>query len=265
MERSTLKAAAESVPGSFRTTAPRRRLWSRPMLPMALVVLLAGCVAPAPGTAVPRSMPCPSLADSPWGDFTLGVDDPSDVVSAVVKRRGIEEDQIEDMGSVQDPGPILRWGTALPGGAEDLFHASFDEEKRLKMLSVAWTWPYPTFGQIIDCLGHPDHYIAFINYSEAVSLNVALFYTGVGLAARGDGIGWGNGQLEIERGMWFDGFVLVAPGAAERMAADIYRYSSGPEHWHLRDSACLLKPWPGSIEAAEIASVEEVDRCGLFR
>ena len=264
MERSTVKTAAESVPGSFRSTMSRRR----PILFIALIFLLAGCIAPAPGTAVPRTLPCPSLADSPWGDFTLGVDNPSDVVSAVVKGWGIEKDQIEDTSSAQDPRPILRWRTTLPGGDFDLFHASFDKEKRLKRLGVAWTWPYPTFAQIIDCLGYPDHYIAFKTYWEAISLNVVFFYTGIGLVVHHDGYSWGEGQLEIEHDMRLNGFILVAPGTAEQMASDIYRYRtgiylyrSGPEH--LSDSVCLLKPWPGSIEAMEIATVEEMERCGV--
>ena len=263
MERSIVKAAAESVPSSFRSTVPRRRLRIRPMLFITLIVLLAGCVAPAPGTAAPRTLPCPSLADSPWGDFTLGVDNSSVVVSAVVNGWGIEKDQIEDTSSAPDPRPILRWRTAVPGGEDDLFHASFDKEKRLKKLSVAWTWPYPTLAQIIDCLGYPDHYIAFKKYSEKVLLKVVFFYTDIGVVARDEGFGWGDGQLEIERDMLIKGFVLVAPGTAEQMATDIYRYRSGPDH--LSDSVCLLKPWPGSIEAMEIASKEEMDRCGVFR
>ena len=236
----------------------------RYMLFVALLVLLVGCVEPEPGTAVPRTLPCPSPTDTPWAEFTFGVDSPSDVVSAVVNLWGIEKDQIGEFSSAVDPGPILRWRTAVPGGEDDVFYASFHRGQHLKKLTVEWTWPYPTLAQIINWLGFPDQYIAFNAVSpEHILINLALFYTDIGVVVRDSGTIWSAGQPKIHTDMLIKKFVLVAPGTAEQMATEMYRYGMEPRH--LIYSVCLLKPWPGSTEAMEIASDKEVDQCRVFR
>lgn len=265
MNRSIVRVAAESSPSSFRSSGPKTRLRVRYMLFVALLVLLAGCVAPAPGTAIPRTLPCPSLTDTPWADFTFGLDSPSEVASTVVDLWGIEREQIRETSSFM--GPILRWRTDVPGGEDDVFYASFHRGQQgphLKKLAIEWTWPYPTLPQIIDCLGFPDQYIAFRDHQgEKFLLNLALFYTDIGVVARDIGGGWSAGPPKIHTDMLIKEFVLVTPGTAEQMATEMYSYGKEPRH--LIYTVCLLKPWPGSIESMEIASDEELDQCGIFR
>ena len=264
MNRLIASAAVESAPSSLQPSGPKRRLRIRNMLFVAFLVLLAGCVEPEPGTAVPRTLPCPSLTNTPWAEFTFGVDSPSDVVSTVVNLWGIEKDQIVEHSSAVDPGPILRWVTDVPGGLEDIFYVSFHRGQKLKKINIEWTWPNPTFAQIIDCLGFPDQYIAFYDIAGEMNLvNLALFYTDIGVVVRDRGVSWGSRPPANHSNVRIHEFVLVTPGTAEQMATDMYRYGKEPRH--LIYSVCLLKPWPGSIEAIEIASDEEVDQCGIFR
>lgn len=46
--------------------------------------------------------------------------------------------------------------------------------------------------------------------------------------------------------------VFVSPGAAEEMAATVH--GDGFEPRTYIDQVCVLKPWPGSIEAMQVAS-----------
>lgn len=261
MNRSTVGIAAGSAHSPLNSSRQKSR-WRVRYIILGLLALLAGCIEPVPGASVPRTLPCPSLADSPWAEFLFGIDSPSEVVSAVVDIWGIHEDRIGEMSSVE--GPILRWRTDVPGGQDDIFLASFNRKHQLKKIKVKWTWPNPTLAQIIDCLGFPDHYIAFEEFGpEHIFIKFALFYTDDGIVIRDGGTIWTVGPPRIRTGMKIDGFVLVAPGAEEQMGTEMYRYGQEPNH--LIYSLCLSKPWPGAVEAMEIASNEEVEECGVFR
>ena len=262
MNRSIVSSAAESAPRAFHSSRSKRRWWVRNMLFVGLLVLLAGCIEPAESTAVPRTLPCPSPTDTPWAEFAFGVDSASDIVFAVAETWSIDEDRIGETSSFE--GPILRWRTAVPGGEDDVFYASFNRENQLKKIEVKWTWPNPTLAQIIDCLGFPDHYIAFEEVGpDHIFINLALFYTDDGIVIRDRGTIWTVGPRRIHTSMKIEEFVLVAPSTAEQMGTEMYRYGQEPKH--LIYSVCLLKPWPGAVEAMEIASDEEVDQCGVFR
>ena len=218
MNRSILKPSVKSTTRFFHFSGPKPHLGARYFFTFALLVLLTSCIEPD-SSSVPRTLPCPSIADSPWAKFRFGVDSPSEVASTAVDLWGIERDQIGELSSAVDPGPILWWRTEVLGGTEDNYYASFHKGQHLKKIKVEWTWPDPTFAQIIDCLGSPDQYIAFYDLTpEVTTLNLALFYSDIGVVVRHNGAIWGDELPKIHPNLRMARFVLVTPGTAEQIA-----------------------------------------------
>ena len=227
------------------------------------VVILSGCLSPPPSFPA-RPFSCSSFTESLWEEFRFGVDSPDDVVSTVARLWGIEREQIQvNLLSSGDEVWNVKWHSNATVGMFGDYLTWYQEDQKLGKISVMWGNPRPTFSQTIDCLGFPDHYIAFYDVSgEAEYLHLALLYADNGMIVRHDAPSWSTELPAIHPDMRMDRFVVVPPGTAERVATDMYSY--GYEvRYHVR-SVCLLKPWPGSIDAMEIASDDEKIRCGVF-
>ena len=88
-----------------------------------------------------------------------------------------------------------------------------------------------------------------------------LLYTEDGLVVRHVDTIWSFESSGIHPNMRMDEFVVVSPGTAEQVATNLYSYGN-EVRYHAR-AVCLLKPWPGSIKAMEMASEEEKIQCGV--
>ena len=219
---------------------------------------------PPPPPLVPRSFSCASFTESLWEEFRFGVDSPDDVVSTVARLWEIERDQVQFMLTISEEVYMARWRSSTIVGAGGAYEASFQDDQKLGKISVTWGNPRPTLSQIIDCLGFPDHYIAFYDQTvEALYLSLALLYADNGIVVRHYAFSGSTEVPRIHPDMRMERFVVVPPGTAERVATDMYSYGNEVPR-HVR-SVCLLEPWPGSIEAMKIASDEEKNRCGFFR
>ena len=230
---------------------------------LTLLVILAGCTVPPPPPA-PPSFSCASFTESHWKEFSFGADFPDDAVSTAANLWGIERDQVQFfILTNSDRVSSVWWRSDAIVGTGGTHQAWFQEGQQLAKISVEWGNPRPTLAQIIDCLGVPEHYIAFYDQGwDFTYLSLALLYTDSGIVVRHFALSLIVKLSEIHPEMLMERFVVVAPGTAEQMVTDMYSYGiEVPVHVR---SACLMRPWPGSIEAMEIASNEERNRCGVL-
>ena len=236
-------------------------LQTRRALIFVWMFILSGCNLPPPST-LPFS--CSSFTESFWEEFGFGIDSPDDVVSTVARLWGIERADVQvDLTAGGDEVLRVRWRSIATIGPLGEYLASFQDDQKLAKISVKWGNPRPTLAETIECLGLPDHYIAFYDFSaEAQYLELAALYTEKRVIIRHDDQFWSAELSEIHPGMRMDRFIVVAHGPVEQIVTDMY--SHGFEvRYHAR-SVCLLKSWPGSIAAMEIASHEERIQCGVF-
>lgn len=237
---------------------------------LILLVILSGCTLPPPPPlpqsprATRPSFSCTSLTESYWRDFKFGVDSPDDVVATAASLWEIEREQVQFMLTISDEISSMWWRSDAIVGSGGVHEAWFQDDQKLAKINVEWGRPKPTLAQVIDCLGTPDHYIAFYDQGrpEYVYLSLALLYTDSGIVVRYFNPVFLFTPPTIYAGMQMDRFVVIAPGTAEQMVSVMYSY--GVEiPVHVR-SVCLMKPWPGSIEAMETATKEEKIRCGVM-
>ncbi|MCY4093482.1 MAG: hypothetical protein OXF62_21945 [Caldilineaceae bacterium] len=247
-----------------------RYVWEQHALYLTLLVFVAGCTwQPRQPLAPPQSPPptpptfsCASLTESYWSEFRFGSDSPDDVAATAAKLWGIDSDQV-DFGLTID-GKVYHafWGDADIFGAGAGYGAWFDEGQRLRKISVEWGLAKPKLSQTVECLGGPDSYTAFYEvHGEVPFLNLALFYPQSGIIVRHSAPSWSTELPHIRPIMLMKRFVVVPAGTAEQMATEMYH--TGDEAPDRHHSVCLLKPWPSSIDALEIATDEEKNKCGF--
>lgn len=166
-----------------------------------------------------------------------------------------------------DAQPFGGVGDADSSVSHGLHHrVRFDRAGKLLRVAVSWSrkWALPTLAQVIHCLGKPDYYVAAHVEDNTHWLEFNLWYVEKGIAVKG------SFDLHLFRAMAVrpetpmrnsatyelaGDFVVVEAGDLERMVSDVYGSAFGA--WKL----CLIRPWPGSIEALEILSYEEYLRC----
>ena len=247
-------------------------VWVRQALYLILLVIVVGCNwQPRRPLPPPQSRPptlptfsCASFTESYWQEFRFGSDSPDDVVETVVRLWGIERDQVEFDLTIDKEIYHAYWGGDTAIGKGGWYGARFDDGQQLRKISVEWGFPKPTLSQIVECPGVPDSYTAFYNLQGEVDfLSLALFYPESGIAVRHFAPSWTTESPKIHPDMRMERFVVVPAGTAAQVITEMYRIGNEVPI-HIR-SVCLLKPWPGSIEALEIASDEEKDHCGFFQ
>ena len=243
-----------------------------PLFCMALI--LVGCADLADptrgGTPAPTPLPfsCDMFTEEHWRDLRFGVDTPEEYVETAERVWGVELWTIP----LSQDGYTSHWGTwnadrsSSPGLS---YRVQFDRAQKLLHVAANWgrTNSEPTLAQVIDCLGTPEHYIAAF-VEDRTWLKFSLWYVEKGFVIRGSSSRLENfGRLDwptikpgtLMRGGGYvhpnGGFIVVAAGDLEQMISAVH----GPAllAWEL----CLIRPWPGSIEAIEILPFEEYLRC----
>ena len=257
--------------------------WKRSVPILISVFLLTGCpvypsvpLRPVTIGGTPEPFPCAHFADGHWQAFNFSVDTQEDVIAAVGGIWGIEQEGFQQPTSDRnDPLPRLSWEVVDAGVR---YFAVFYEDGRLKEIDflIAPYWhedsargaplihtaeefaanpgSFPTLGQIVNCFGAPDYYSAYwLQDVEASMLHLALWYVNEGLFFAHKS--WskhhkypGPPPYPPELSMHFA--TMLPAGDAGRMV-DV-RY--GEENLGRRKAyvRCILRPWPGSIEAMGI-------------
>ena len=242
---------------------------------------LAGCVAgqlpPTDLTPTPTPPPfrCDRFMQNDWREFQFGVDTPDDVVARVVEKWGIDKD---DFGIMWDPPSYwVSWEEGIDFFWSNRQKAVFDTREKLMHIVVNWSRrisSMPTLAQVLDCLGTPDYYSAalvedgwnhwfkfdlwFMEQGLFVqgSFNVKGGASPTGAEAFPTAIRPETLMGSIATHALLGDVIAVAPTQdIAQMVSDVYGTSLLA--WEL----CLIRPWPGSIEAIEILSYEEYLRC----
>ena len=124
--------------------------------------------------------------------------------------------------------------------------------------NVTTIWPsaftFQTASKAIDCLGDPEHYIAFvILVPHDAILNLALLYPEKGIVIHYFDLYTTD---QIHPYLRIRNMSVGAPGTTEEVVQ--VAYSDSQLYGY---SACLRKPWPGSFESIEVASPDEFSHC----
>ena len=235
-------------------------VWERYILLFAFLAVLAGCSVPLPPS---QPFSCIRLTETHWVEFNFGVDSPDDVISIAISLWETERSQVQSMLNVDDEIMNVWWRSDATIGIGETYQAWFREGRQLIKINVRWGHPRPTLTQLVDCLGIPEHYIAFYDQApEAIRLRLILLYSEKGVIVRYDSpyTSFLRPELpEIHPDVRIDKLVVVAPGPPDQMVTDLY--SVGNEGSVYKYSTCLRKPWPGSIKAMEVEPAAEFHRC----
>ena len=235
--------------------------WRRLALGICSILTLAGCVSPPP---LPRLTPyppftCDSFTESYWQEFTFGADsadDEDDIVAKIVKLWDLDSSRVQVV-PMSEKGVVIQWQVEFHDGADPRYSARFREELKLTSVSFKWWNRKPTLAQVIECLGLPKHYAAYYDLSAGGDmLNVDLWYVDKGFVVRGFSTHSQDQPSEIRPDYMMSFFTATVPGKLEQMISSIHIPAARA---YVR---CLIRPWPGSIEAMEVESVLGPDpRC----
>ena len=225
---------------------------SRQALIIPFLFILTGCYRTPVVFGTPPPFSCDRIAESRWAEFRFGVDSPDDLVSAIVRLWDIDRGKVNVF---PQPGESLRarWADNINSGSGAAYSALFREERRLVKVDVRWQYPQPTLSQVIDCLGFPQYYEAiFQSGLHSPHLVLGLWYTEKGLVVNHNSSDYLEPPPAIHPRLRMESFIVVAPGSPEQMVPNAYTkgYDPAIQAYGL----CLLRPWPGSIEALELES-----------
>lgn len=243
----------------------------------ATFILIACTDLPDPprdGTPAPTPLPfsCDVFTEGHWLELRFGADTPDDFVETVARVWGVEEGTIELVRAERAGKEAIRgrWNadsSVLPGQS---YRVRFDREAKLSYVGVYWDREdvsQPTLVQVLDCLGVPDYYVAALVKDRKDWLKFSLWYVEKGFVTLGSSFrpvlfgppGWpsidSNTLMGSHANRHQGDFNVVAAGNLKRMVSDVY--GADLLAWEL----CLIRPWPGPIEAIEILSFEEYLRC----
>ena len=216
----------------------------------ALVGLLfTACAPERPPYGPPEPFPYLRFGENLWQEFNVGVDSPDDVIATVIRLWGHDREQFT-LTEVSDNRLQMNWPDSNATGLKANFSAKFRDD-HLTHITFWWDLPEPALVQVIDCLGPPDYYTA--SYSTATqgqSIWISLWYVERGFYVSGAATALFPGQLlllgAIPPGFRMEVF-LVLPAGLEEMARN-FTYLND----HGKLALCVLKPWPGSVEAIEM-------------
>lgn len=241
--------------------------WSRAALNKLLLVLvgalLTACVSPvrpsSPDFGPLEPFPCERFGESRWQEFQFGVGLPDDVIATVTELWGFDRDQLRiNLRSDLDPPYIgIGWSDSVETGLGAAYSTNFrDGHRYLRRIVLEWNLPEPALTQIIDCLGPPEYYsAAYVSGTESTGVGLDLWYVEKGFVARGlvDAyFPWQTLPEVITPDFRMDLFLVLPPGL-EKMAYSLRNSVEGANR-----EMCVLKPWPGSIEAIEIDEIEDI-------
>ena len=228
---------------------------------LTLILILAGCestnIPPTVRNVEPLS--CEIFTLPRWNEFRFGVDSPTDVVAKAVNLWGIEQEQIR-YASTWRSDLSVQWSSSI-SGRDVNYSAWFGEERQLLGIDVSWRKPFATLSQVIDCLGAPDLYSARYEFDHEPQLDLSLWYVERGFSFLHYSYPKTRPHPPIKPAQRIDRFSVAAPLPLSRAFPDLYMAGTDPVR--PANALCLIKPWPGSIEAIEVTWFDNDSRCRL--
>lgn len=245
-------------------------VWERLSLVIAVLLSIAGCYdtgasgfsGPSPTiTGTPQPLPCAIFSETYWGEFGFGIDSPGDVIATVARLWAIDEARIQELEPEPEeyrPYRQVVW-ESVDGRAE--YFAQFREGEPLLLVDIVLSSD-PSLAQIIDCLGEPDYYSAYVMPDiEDTQLRLDLWYAERGLVvSHNSWIGQHSHDVSpISLALNMREIDVVAREDPAKMVSASYDWSNPGQPEYI---LCVLRPWPGSIEAIEIEETyPELSQC----
>ena len=230
----------------------------RVTLALLLILVVAGCDHPPP---LPFS--CSNFTESYWAEFGFGVDSPAEVASTVSRLWGVNRDKVSVEENMSGTDSRVFWMDRKIYGTLAGYGSWFREGVLIKVEAL-WRYPNPTLSQAIECLGAPEYYVAFdAPGPEVPILTLALVYPEKGIAVHYEGLyppDWSPEKSPLHPNTRIRSMSVVSPGTTEEVTHVVYSMGVSAHRLNVR-FACLLKPWPGSVEAMKIASIDEYFQC----
>lgn len=240
--------------------------------PVVLAALLLSACAPIlPRTDFgrPEEFPCQRFGGKFWQEFRLGEDTIENAIATAMRVWEIGRDEIELNRFPKSGDSWMLWRTDVGEGPRTYFTAAFLGSNRLTRISMNWDLPEPAIAQVIDCMGPPDHYVAYYYDSESgpvqeIGYSLSLWYTDIGFIIGGNAERlWSVGRLPevVPSGFRMDTATILPPGM-EEMVRERHSYGEDDEGNRI---PCFLKPWQGSIASIEIEeSLENLCPASVF-
>lgn len=144
---------------------------------------------------------------------------------------------------------------------EFAYYSARFEEGKLMGITAFWERFQPALGRVIECLGEPDYYDSVFYFAnDETGVGLSLWYESKGLVV-GSGsfysVDYQPAGFKPEDLMTH--MTVVSPSAAIQMLPKVYVVEDDAEGQAFMH--CALKPWPGSVEAMQIQSEEEISLC----
>ena len=235
--------------------------WGRHGLVIILLSLLSGCyVSPfprepvtIPGTPPPFS--CEKINDPRWQEFRFGVDSADEAAPRISRNWEIDSKPFTPY-EYESGASHLSWKDAAQG----ISYAAHFREKILRSIEVEFK-PTPTLAQVLDCLGPPESYGAYLEHENELTVFVMdLYYLEKGYVFTHSSLSQQKKPPADLPALRIELLSVVDPGTAEQMIPNVnwFGHLPGVQIWW----QCVLRPWPGSIEAIEVESfLDEDARC----
>ena len=212
-------------------------------------LLLAACIPERPEYGPPEPFPCPRFGVHFWQEFNVGVDSADDVIAKIMRLWGHDRAEIM-LTELPDDRLQMNWPDSSAAGIKAGFSAQFRHDRLTRIQMFQWRLPEPALVQVIDCLGPPDYYHAsYAAGIESTDVCIATWYVEKGIVISGCDFNfypWEHLLTIIPPGFRMDGLNVLPAGLEEMARSFTYMERDG------NLMLCVLKPWPGSIEAIEI-------------
>ena len=241
----------------------RLRPSGRFALQVTLLFLLVGCGRTYPSPLVegtPQPLSCGIFTDSRMREFRFGVDTPADVASAAIEQWGVDEDQL-GFDNLYGGDLLLEWQDS-DGNRRISYWAYFGSDRHLRQVKILWS-PPATLAQVIRCLGDPDYYNAHYGPSHhEAHFELVLWYSDEGIFVTQDHLTISLNRTPLRPAQQIAGFHLVEPNRPELTLPSLLPSMSGGDRDNPGIQAyvlCLLREWPGWIEAVEATGAVSYD------
>ena len=211
----------------------------------------------------PLPFSCANFTESYWSEFDFAGDLPDDVTSTASRLWDIDKEKLVIEENRWGNPYSVNWLIVRFTAPIGLYTAWF-QDGVLQKMGVEWIFLRPTLSQAVKCLGTPEYYIALYQPGPYTDLaNLDLLYPEKGITVRYEPPVISPSRAEPLREfhphLRIKEIAIVAPGMPEQMVPAVY--SAGNVGGNQVHNACLSKPWPGSFEAIEIASIREFTEC----